>query len=206
MRSIKIFNLSLHRSATKSFSGFVESHGFRAVHWPDEFDDLDFQCSDAVSNLDTRLVFHRLHRVIEENDAFSDLPFSFLAEVLLDHYPDALYLMILRGVQPWIRSVRDHIGDRELSVFEKLQYWKYSSTMECFISKYDDSQLADIYVRHVVSVVNLMQRAGTSFRLFKLDELSLDPGKLAANIANYVGFKEESGFPTLNAAPWRQHG
>jgi hypothetical protein len=193
--------LSLHRSATKSFGEFVESHGFRAVHWPDEFDDLDFQCSDAVADLDTRLVFNRLARVIEDHDAFSDLPFSFLSDVLLDHYPDALFLIVLRSVQPWIRSVRDHIGDREFCTFEKLQYWKYSNVKENFISKYDDSQLEDIYVRHVVSTVNSMQRAQTSFRLFKLDESSLDQSKLAVDIANYIGFKEETAFPTLNVSP-----
>src|SRR5215469_3388939 len=92
MRGTKIFNLSLHRSATESFSQFMADHGFRATHWPGlTFDQL---CQQAAVHRDTNAVFRLASETIEANDVFGDVPYCFLYRELFDAYPGAFYLIV----------------------------------------------------------------------------------------------------------------
>ena len=197
MHNTKIFNLSLHRSATESFSRLMTDHGFRATHWPGFT--FDRSCRQAVEQLDTSMVFQLALDVIKANQVFADVPYCFLYRELFLTYPDALYLIILRPVGAWIKSVRRHIGGRELDNLEKLQYGLYNAIYDR-IFDYTDSQLENVYAHHLDTVVNLAQIRGVSLRLFWLDPSSLEQTKLVTELSEYLGFRARTPFPIMNVS------
>src|SRR5581483_9713296 len=113
----KIVNLSLHRSATESFHNFMVAHGLRSSHWPGW--DVDEECREPAANVDTAGVFHQVRRIVEGVDACADLPFCLLYRELLQTYPDATFLLVLRPVHSWSSSVRRHLGTRRMGHLEK---------------------------------------------------------------------------------------
>jgi hypothetical protein len=201
MTNRKIVNLSLHRSSTESFSQFMRDHGFRSVHWPGP--EFDLLCEPAVAELDTRQVFERARPIIEANDVFADVPYCFLIREFLKFYPDARFLMIIRDVHSWIRSARRHIGTRELDNLEKLQYWLNSSIKEVFLHRYNDEQLSAIYLKHLMNVINMMQTARAEFRIFWLDENSLDQKDLITALGKHLEFEVRKPYPAINVAAHR---
>lgn len=194
MSPYKIVNLSLHRSATLSFSEFMYSHGFRSAHWPGN--DIDEMCRSAVPSLDTGMVFAAARRIIQTNDAFSDVPYCFLYKEFLHAYPDARFFITVRRIPSWIASVRRHIGQRELYNLEKMQYWLNAEPHKSFIYDYGDDELQTIYMKHLVTVVNAMQSARARFRVFELDERSTNQ-EMAAALANFAGFQIKLAFPKI---------
>jgi hypothetical protein len=201
MDGAKIFNLSLHRSATESFSKFMADHGFKATHWPGPtFDRL---CQEAVAHRDTNAVFRFAAETIEKHDVFADVPYCFLYRELFHAYPDASYLIVLRPLHLWVESVRRHIGSRELHNLEKLQYGLYFDAPYNYISDYTNAQLEAVYVRHLKSVVNLVQHHNVRFRLFELDSESLEQKGLITELSEYLNFQIRAPFPTINVARHR---
>jgi hypothetical protein len=201
MKDRKIVNLSLHRSATDSFSQFMRDHGFRAAHWPGiEFDSL---CEPAVAGLDTKQVFQRAKAIIESHDVFADIPFCFLAAEFLQSYPDAQFLMIIRDVHSWLLSVRQHIGMNELVNLDKIQYWLNCTDHKKFLLEYDDQELRDIYMKHLMRVVNIMQDARAHFRLFSLNDKSINQTELANELGKYLKFEVRTPFPAINVGAHR---
>jgi hypothetical protein len=201
MRTPKIFNLSLHRSATESFSQFMADHGFLATHWPGPT--FDQHCQQAAAHLDTAEVFQLALDAIEANQVFGDVPYCFLYGEILAAYPNAYYLIILRPVHAWVKSVRRHIGDRELDNLEKLLYGLYIDTRYDHIFDYTDEQLEGAYICHLKTVVNLAQTRRVNFRLFQLDPNSLEQTRLTAEVAQYLGFQVRTRFPTINVPQGR---
>jgi hypothetical protein len=201
MRTPKIFNLSLHRSATESFSQFMADHGFRATHWPGLT--FDQRCRQAAAHLDTAEVFQLALDAIEAHQVFGDVPYCFLYREILAAYPNANYLIILRPVQGWIKSVRRHIGNRELDNMEKLLYGLYIDAKYDHIFDYTDAQLEGAYIRHLITVVNLAQIQRVRFRSFQLDPNSLEQTMLMAQVAQYLGFQVRTRFPTINVPQGR---
>jgi len=57
--------------------------------------------------------------------AVSDVPIAVLYEQLEYAYPNSGFILTYRNPFDWVLSVRNHIGDRDLNVFEKVQYWRY---------------------------------------------------------------------------------
>ncbi len=201
MNDRKIVNLSLHRSATESFSQFMRDHGFRSAHWPGP--EFELLCEPALIALDTRQVFERARTIIESNDAFADVPFCCLAREFLQFYPNAQFLMIIRDVHSWIQSVRRHIGTNELTNLEKLQYWLNSTGTKKFISDYNDEELYTIYMQHLINVVNMTQDARATFRLFTLNGKSLNQNDLAIELGKYLEFEVKTPYPTINVPAHR---
>jgi hypothetical protein len=188
---VKIFNLSLHRSGTQSFHSFLGSHGFKAAHWPGwTFEEL---CAEAVDRLDTGAVWMTLKEVLAECDVFCDLPYPVLYQEAFAAYPEAKFLLILRDVRGWMNSVRKHIGNRPLSIYERFQYWSYSSDRPDRLDGYSERDLETIYLSHVASVTRFMREKKASFGIFWLT----DPD-IGNQCANYFNFKMEGEFPLID--------
>lgn len=185
---VKIFNLSLHRSATQSVTHFFRLHGFSAAHWPGK--EPIARCENMVETLDTVGVWKMMLPTIEANDVFSDVPYNFLYREALDRYPDAKFFLILRDTSKWLRSVRNHIGDGLLDNFEKFQYWPYADTRKPKLIDYTDEELLTMYRLHRQAVDSYLAANHADFRIFMLESPSL-----AEEIGAFAGFRPNQPFP-----------
>ena len=98
---MRVFNLSLQRTATLSMCRALEQLHFRSHHyaqvahlfWPYVNGELE-QCE-------------WLH---QENQAFGDLPIPFMYRKLYELFPDDKSLLVTRNVDAWVESVRRHFS------------------------------------------------------------------------------------------------
>jgi hypothetical protein len=185
---MKIFNLSLHRSGTQSVTKFFRDHGLEAAHWPGY--DFARACVPYIRTLDTEAIWEKAQPWLEENEVFSDVPYGLLYREALRTYPDAKFFIVLRDPNAWLRSIRRHVGKRELFTLEKIQYWLFMQERKDRLADYSDNELLRCYREHSIIVINALAAARADFRLFALDAPSI-----AEDMAKFVGFPVRHPFP-----------
>ena len=187
----KVFNVSLQRSGTQSFHHFMRSHGFKSAHWPG--DSWDVQWGSTLEHLDRGAIWTALHETVAECEVFSDTPYTFLYREAFAAYPDARFLMIIRGIDEWVGSVRRHFSTAPVMNMDKFHYWTLFGDRFHRINDYSDDDFQLMYLRHLANVTNFMQETRAPFRVFWLS----DP-ELGSHLADYLEFKKVHEFPSID--------
>jgi len=84
----KVFCIGLPRTGTTSIHLAFQYLGFKSIHFPKElWYDID-------------------HPITREFTAFSDTPLSLLYERLDEAFPNSLFILSTRDLEPWLKSCR----------------------------------------------------------------------------------------------------
>ena len=173
---MKIFNLSPHRSGTKSFTDFIGKYGFNTSHWlGDQFDAL---MEHAKTTYDVWCV---AKLVIPSYDTFSDLPWPILTKHLIKYYPHENFILIIREPQAWVNSIRRHTKGRSLSWLETQFYNHLTGQPLRTLDDISDEKLIQYYQKFLQQTQKFVPDLG----LFELS----DP-KLNEKLAKYLHLKD----------------
>lgn len=121
----KIFCIGAHRTGTNSLANALTMLGFRATHWV-----YHDEIVDAIRRKDYRLA------LMDTFDAASDLPIPVIYQQLDEAFPDAKFILTVRDVETWLRSVRRHTEGRDLVLEEIMFYGRTRFDAEAFVSKF----------------------------------------------------------------------
>jgi Sulfotransferase domain len=154
----KIFNVSLHRSGTQSVHDLLVRSGVSSVHWPGVINGVNYQELIAGHEMDTSYMAALLEPVIKLFTALSDVPIPALFETLDGAYPGSAFILTFRSPFDWVRSVRNHIGDRDFKAFERVQYWRYLAGKPMSLRTIEDAQLYSAYLTHHRDVLTFFEK------------------------------------------------
>ena len=125
----KVFSVSLSRNGTTSFHNYMESFGLKSTHYPrvlyTQMDKLGSERLKAkpkfsmIGNALLRRLIDKENKqdaleVLENFDAFSDLPINLLYKSLAKIYPDAIFILIERDENKWLKSMKWLLDGRGL--------------------------------------------------------------------------------------------
>jgi len=180
----KLFNLSLHRSGTSSVSKMLRPV-CRSVHYTEQLSSpeilglVDKKLEQFLTNPGD--LYEELRPTINANDAFGDLPYAAMPEVLMREHPSGIFLIIMRDVVDWIASCRRHVQG-PLRPLEKLQYWSCGNRREVCLSDYSDEELQGFYLKHLLRVMEAATIYGCELHVLWLK----DP-LIGKKIASLIG-------------------
>jgi hypothetical protein len=148
----KIFVISLHRVMTRSTDALISMLGFRTVHYPEFF--RGWNLMEAVRGFedDPNRIVDVLEPIIQSADAFSDIPIPTLYRQLAERWPTSRFVLVHRDPAGWVSSVRKHVGSKNLSPYNRIQYGHYLGTDIKNLLQVTDEQLVDMYFRHLYEV------------------------------------------------------
>ncbi|MCD0460341.1 sulfotransferase family protein [Roseiconus lacunae] len=209
---MKIFCTGLSRTGTTSICEGFRALGLRACHFPfaifgqpEKIGEQQFK-PQLSRGLRARWQLHRelkalrCHdplRILEQNDAFSDLPVPLYFERFEQQYPDAKFIHTTRPVTDWISSMRWLLDrgryEKNWTVGELADEMHFS-VYGC--TEFDEIQLTKAWSRHENRVHDYF--ASRSDKLLVLDisrgDLSFD------KIAPFLEMSVPSEpFPSSNA-------
>jgi hypothetical protein len=179
----KIFNISPHRSGTQSFTKFCTDHNLSAVHWiGDDFDLIAENIDNSYS------LYNKVKHIINEYDIFSDLPWPILYQHILNDNIDCKFVFIKRNKFNWLKSIRKHTMNRNLSYQEKLFYKEFcgykSETLD-----YSDELLLVSYQHFIDYAKSILD---DKLSIFELEDI-----ELSIKLANFLGFNLKHNFDHL---------
>ena len=157
MRFRKIFNVSLHRGGRQSVHDLLVRSGLSSIHWPGIVKGVNYQELAASHEDDPDYVAAVLAPVIEMVTAVSDVPISALYPQLAAAYGGSAFILTFRNPFDCTRSVRAHIGERDLNIFEKVQYWRCLPGRPTSLRELDDSALYAGYLTHTLDVLRFFE-------------------------------------------------
>ena len=166
----------MHRSGTQSINRFLDFSGYKPIHNPSGRSNFDFQhlWCDRYKDLDyifNTIVEHCSYRY----NAVSDNPMAALYEQAYIRYPSSKFILSTRDVNDWIKSVRKHIGSRDLVPAEIIQYWKFTKNKPKKINDLSDMDMKNIYLKHIDDIKNFFQANNI---LSQLCTINLDANNL----------------------------
>jgi hypothetical protein len=112
-------------------SEFLRLSSISVLQYPVHHEGIDFSSQIIGREVDLDFVAETLAPALEIYDAVIDLPTPVLYRQLYRRYPTAKFILLLRNPFDWVRSVRAHIGRRELLPYERVQYWHYLQRRPC---------------------------------------------------------------------------
>jgi hypothetical protein len=154
----KIFNVSLHRSGTQSIHDLLVRSGVSSIHWPGVVKGVNYEALVAGHENDPSYVTAALAPVIDMVTAVGDVPIAALYEQLEHTYANSAFILAYRSPFDWVRSVRSHIRDRDLNVFEKVQYWRYLADRPASLRTIEDTELYSVYLTHLRDVLAFFEK------------------------------------------------
>jgi hypothetical protein len=190
----RIFNLSLHRSGTKSFIDFCTRNNLPSLHFPGV--GFDLLCRPALHSLDSRYIWSLYNYISDGYQAFADIPVPMLYREAMAQSADATFLMILRPAPEWIRSIRQYIRERPLAVLEIFQYGMLSGRLVNKLTALSDDVLERGYGQFCHRVAQEAADRGVRFKTFQLN----DP-QIGGKLANYLGLKLTDEFRHFDRLP-----
>jgi len=95
--------------------------------------------------------------VIQAMTAIGDVPIPALYDVLDSTYPNSAFILMFRSPFDWVRSVRAHIGNRDLHPFERVQYWRYFPSQPASLRTIGDEALYSAFLTHHRDVVTYFE-------------------------------------------------
>ena len=138
---------------------------------------------------DRSYVIQALQPLVEEYDAFSDVPFPGLYRELAEGWPDSRFILVSRDPWSWARSVRSHVKERPLSPFLRIQYEAYCKRKIRRVSDISMGELADIHERHRERVVEYFEKElGEPERLC---DVGTENGEVGERICGFLGAAEK---------------
>ena len=190
----KVFNISPHRSGTRSFHAWCCAHGIWAQHWcgPSAEDLADSRLGHARNCPSPWRLWSAFREYYAEGDVFSDLPTPLTYQAALTEAPGAKFVLILRDPQEWVRSVRHHKGQAPFTAMERLFYGQITETWpgdSSGVHDYSDTALADGYRGYVREATVAVRRAGASLFVGGLGDPALGP-----MLAEFMGFQQVHAF------------
>jgi tetratricopeptide (TPR) repeat protein len=165
MKEEKIFVVSLHRTMTRSVDAYLSILGYRTIHYPKYIRGENFEERFRGMAHRPADVLTLLKPVIERFDALSDIPFPTLYRQLAEQWKNSKFILVHRDPAGWVNSVRNHLKDRMLAPFDKIQYGPYLGFDVDSLKSVSDKQLQEMYVRHTQAVAHFFEAAGGSQRL-----------------------------------------
>lgn len=193
MTKCRVFNVSLHRSGTKSFIDLCVRNKLRSLWWPGI--GFDLLCRPALHNLDRRYIWNLYKCICEGHDAFADLPVPLLYRELMAEAPDAKFLLILRPAQDWVRSVRRRFQGQPLNILPRFLYSSLGARLVKDLGDLSDEVLEGAYESFNCRVAEEAKAQGVRFETFQLN----DP-QIGRKLAKYIGLEltdEFRNFDTL---------
>ena len=126
MPRVKAFCVGQAKSGTASIAGLLSAN-YRVAHEPERAATLDLILRHAHGELSETDI--RVH--LRERDVRLDLEYDvawanqFLIRHLLDVFPAARFIVLIRDCCTWLQSITDHLTDREVpgDVAEFLRWW-----------------------------------------------------------------------------------
>ena len=165
---MKCFTISLHRSGTRSVSDLLSSY-CSVFQYPVYYRDVDLESGISGREHDFEFIADMLAPVLESYDAVTDVPIPVLYRQLFHRYPAAKFILLLRNPFDWVRSVRRHLGKRELLPYERVQYWHYLKERPMTLSDVDNQQLLRMNALHTADIIDFFkQRAPEALGVFEL--------------------------------------
>jgi len=157
VRFDKVFNVSLHRTGTKSVHELLLRSDVRSVHWPVLCNGVNYEDPVAGRETDRPYVAATLAPLITEITAVSDVPVPALYDLLDAAYPNSGFILIFRNPFDWVRSVRSHVGSRDLHPFERVQYWRYLAGQPPSLREVADTTLYTMFLTHYRDVLSFFR-------------------------------------------------
>ena len=157
MRFEKVFNVGLHRTGTKSVHELLLRSDVVSVHWPVLCKGINYEDMVAGRENDRPFVAATLAPLIDEVTAVSDVPIPALYDLLDAAYPNSGFIAIFRSPFDWVRSVRSHVGTRDLHPFERVQYWRYLPDHPTSLCEVDDATLYAMFLTHYRDLLSYFQ-------------------------------------------------
>lgn len=111
----RVFGIGLHKTATTSLSTALNILGYKTGHW--------------ITPRWAREIWREMNRhgksiTLEKHEALTDLPVSIMFKELDKAYPNSKFILTVRDEVDWLRSVRDHWGDKNK--------WRRDWDNDCF--------------------------------------------------------------------------
>jgi hypothetical protein len=188
----KIFNISLHRSATMSFVRFCEANGLRCQHWPGR--PFDIAQRGAFERMDLEAVWQDYAAAfLGQAEVFADVPVPFLYRRIHQALPDAKFVLVRRALPGWIKSVRHHGRDgRKLDVLERMQYRFITGKTITTMDELTDQDLLYGHEAFTEGALSYLAGTGADFMFSELADPALGP-----RLAAFLGFDQVTDFPRV---------
>jgi hypothetical protein len=187
----KVVCLSLGRNGTQSLTDFLVSLNYKTIHWIDQ---KDYQKSFSINSK------YELNKYIEsfeqEYDAFTDISFAISYDFFNKKYSDAMFILITRDIDSWIRSMRRHIQSLEnmmnlkiIHPIVKTVYSQYVNVDNKLMSQITDDEFKKIYTRHTETVLEYFKDS-KNFLHIDLSDPDID-----IKILDFLSINEHHTFP-----------
>jgi hypothetical protein len=198
---MKIFNISFHKTGTSSFHNLMNQSKKKSFHNVGYFckSIMNFEnCykNNIVNNysnknidlhpkikLDKFISYKHLDNLIDEYDAFSDMPFCYLYEYLDKTYPESLFIYIVRDDEEWYQSINNH--SKKYSNMRKLIYG-YGAAYE------NKNKYISVKKTHSNEVTKYFKDKDNFLKINLHDPI------IGEKICNFCKFKKILSFPKKN--------
>jgi hypothetical protein len=179
---VKVYNISPHRSGTRSFHAFCCAHGLRSAHWcGPEAEEGARALANYVEPRDL-VVWSGFHDYYASADIFSDFPTPLTWRSIRESERDAKFILIERDANAWVRSVRSHKGDVPLTMLERIFYRRITGKFAARIGEYSDDELVHGYGYYMGGAVR--DFADRDDMLF----VRLEDPLIGERVAEFMGF------------------
>lgn len=191
-RMEKIFCVSFQKTGTTSLHAFLLEAGLKCAHGLSVLDGTDYRRAVRAAGADRERMVDALMPFIDAYDAFCDVPFPGLYDVLARRFPGARFILITRDGESWWRSLSRHwslsLLDHRLSPMEVVQYAPYLGTDRVKVRAGDRNLFIGALARHEKEVTALL----ADYSFLSVDLSDSDKGD---RIARFLGLSEVPPFP-----------
>jgi hypothetical protein len=160
MGPMRLFNLSLCRTGTRSVHELWRRAGVSSIHWPAVVDGIDLQAKIGGRETDPEFILGALAPVFSAFEAVGDVPIPALSRQLAARFADARFVAMLRPTNGWIASVRKHFGERTLAPYPRAVLYRYFRQQPETIAELSDDDLAGFYLWHYSDLEHAFGRDG----------------------------------------------
>ncbi len=116
----KIFGIGLYKTGTSSLHRALTILGFRSFH------NVIFYSKKVSEN--PGVLFPE--SVLDEFDAFGNHPFSAHFKEVDQEYPNSKFILTLRDLDSWLKSVQQHVNRNRFNPFYRGKFNQYDETKE----------------------------------------------------------------------------
>ncbi|TWU59567.1 hypothetical protein V7x_55580 [Crateriforma conspicua] len=199
----KVFCLGLSRTGTTAFASKLCSLGLRTVHYSlnaylriNELAHNKYHVGSPRRGKYWEWAYLRecrsqdkqsLLEILEQYDAFADLPFPLLYRELAERYPNAYFVLTSRDDKSWLESMKWLLSDGHV-------LWKHGLLDDSLLDQsygthvYDSDRLLSAYQSHNQQVRDFFGNSNC------FTELKLDQGDFStAKLSEFLGVAPETG-------------
>jgi hypothetical protein len=205
-RAPKIFCTGLSRTGTTALCAALETFRLRTVHWPIHL----FAQSEALGlppfrpalklgpyaawrrgkELKASRVLNDARRILENNDAFGDLPVPLFYRQLDEMFPGSFFIHTTRSLEGWLKSMKWLFNEggilwRRGRLADELHWRIYGTT------RFDRERLRAAFLRHENEARAFIQAKGPKGLLLEIDAAEMTYERLAS----FLGMSTDKSGP-----------